>query len=130
MNDEPAQRRANLTKTYHIIFDAFGVERSLLQSEDFVLSILLEIPRLIDMKILSGPHLVRDYDTGHEGLSGFAIIDFSHVSIHTFADSQEAYIDIFSCRPFDDKAVRDYLFKKLGVAPEQVETHEVKYRWG
>ncbi|MBI2577832.1 MAG: S-adenosylmethionine decarboxylase [Candidatus Wildermuthbacteria bacterium] len=130
MSEEAGQRPRTLTKTYHIIFDAIGVDQSLLQSEEFIFSLLLEIPKKIDMKILSGPHLVRDYDTGHEGLSGFAIIDFSHVSIHTFADSQEAYIDIFSCRPFDEKAIRNYLFEKLGVAPEQVQTHEVNYRWG
>ena len=60
--------RKNYTKTYHIIFDAFGVDKKLLNNEKFALNLLLEIPKLIDMKILSGPNLVRDYDTGHKGL--------------------------------------------------------------
>ena len=129
MTGEAGQRTKKLTKTYHIIFDAIGVDKSLLQSEEFVLGLLLEVPKRIGMKILSGPHLVRDYDMGHEGLSGFAIVDFSHVSIHTFANTQEAYVDIFSCRPFDYKTIRSYLYQTLKIQPEAVETLEVKYPW-
>ncbi len=121
--------RKKYTKTYHIIFDAFGVNKKLLNSEKFALGLLLEIPRIIRMKILAGPNLVRDYDKGHEGLSGFAIVDFSHVSIHTFVDTNEIFVDIFSCRPFEYKKARKYLYQKLRVKPIQVETFEVKYPW-
>jgi len=121
--------RKNYTKTYHIIFDAFGVEPKLLRSEEFVLKLLLEIPKLTGMKILSGPNLVRDYDKGHEGLTGFVIIDFSHISIHTFVDTKEIFIDIFSCKPFDYNKVRRYLFQQLKIKENQVETLEVKYPW-
>ncbi|MCH7828897.1 S-adenosylmethionine decarboxylase [Patescibacteria group bacterium] len=121
--------RKNYTKTYHIIFDAFGVDKKLLRNEKFTLNLLLQLPKLVGMKILSGPHLVRDYDTGHEGLTGFAIIDYSHISLHTFVDTQEIFIDIFSCKPFDYKKVRRYLFKQLKIKSGQVETLEVKYPW-
>ncbi|MCH7552192.1 S-adenosylmethionine decarboxylase [Patescibacteria group bacterium] len=121
--------RKNYTKTYHIIFDAFGVDKKLLNNEKFALNLLLEIPKLIDMKILSGPNLVRDYDTGHKGLTGFVIIDFSHISLHTFVDTKEIFVDIFSCKKFDYKKVRRYLYKELKVKPKQVETLEVKYSW-
>ena len=121
--------RKNYTKTYHIIFDAFGVEKKLLNNEKFALNLLLELPKLIGMKILSGPNLVRDYDTGHVGLTGFVIIDYSHISLHTFSDTQEIFIDIFSCKKFDYKKVRRYLYKKLKVKPKDVETVEVQYPW-
>ena len=121
--------RKNYTKTYHIIFDAFDVDKKLLNDEKFALNLLLELPKLVGMKILSGPNLVRDYDTGHEGLTGFAIIDYSHISLHTFVDTKEIFIDIFSCKPFDQKKVRAYLTKQLKVKATQVETLEVKYPW-
>ncbi len=126
---DQAIMRKNYTKTYHIIFDAFGVRRYVLNSERFVLQLLLEVPQLIDMKILAGPNIVRDYDKGHEGLSGFAIIDFSHISIHTFVSTREIFVDVFSCKPFDYGRVRRYLYRALKVAPKQVETLEVKYPW-
>lgn len=121
--------RKKYTKTYHIIFDAFGVERKLLNSEKFVLNVLLEIPSLIGMKILAGPNIVRDYDKRHEGITGFAIIDFSHVSLHTFVRTREIFVDVFSCRSFDYQKVRRYLYKALKVEPKDVETLEVKYPW-
>ncbi|MBI2113281.1 MAG: S-adenosylmethionine decarboxylase [Candidatus Wildermuthbacteria bacterium] len=117
------------TKTYHIIFDAFSVSPKLLNSEQFVLKLLLEVPKLVGMKILTGPHVVRDYDKGHEGITGFAIIDFSHISIHTFVRTREAFVDIFSCKPFDYKRTRNYLYKNFKVKKDHVETLEVKYPW-
>ncbi len=53
--------RKRYAKTYHIIFDAFGVARKFLGSERFVLNVLLEIPSLVGMSILAGPNIVRDY---------------------------------------------------------------------
>ena len=121
--------RREFTKTYHIIFDVFGANTKMLDSEKFVFELLMEIPPLVDMKILSGPNVVRDYDDGHQGVSAFEIIDFSHISIHTFVDTKEAFVDIFSCRPYDYEKVRDYLYKKFKVSTKQVETLEVKYHF-
>tara|TARA_Y100000310_G_scaffold337723_1_gene425515 strand:- start:1087 stop:1464 length:378 start_codon:yes stop_codon:yes gene_type:complete len=122
-------KRKNYTKTYHIIFDAFGVNQKFLNSEEFALKLLLDVTKLIGMKVLSGPSLVRDYDKGHEGITGFVIVDFSHISLHTFVNTREAFIDIFSCKKFDQKKVQAFLRKELGVKPTQVETVEVKYPW-
>ncbi len=118
-----------LTKTYHIIFDAFSCNKKLLDKEEFVFDLLLEIPKLINMKILMGPTIVRDYDKRNLGITGFAIINFSHISIHTFIRTKEIYIDIFSCQSFDYQKVRKYLFSKLKVKSNQVETLEVRYPW-
>lgn len=116
-------------KVQHIIFDAFEVRNKLIDNEQFIFEILLEIPPLIGMKILSGPNVVRDYKKSHAGITGFAIIDFSHVSIHTFSSTGELFIDIFSCKKFDYEAVKKYLYKKLSVKESQVETLEVAYPW-
>ena len=113
--------------TCHITFDAYGVNKKLLNSEEFVLKLILDIPKLINMKIMSGPNLIRDYKKGHEGLTGFAIINFSHISIHTFSDSEECFIDIFSCKKFDHEKIRNFLYKKLNVKKDAVNTTEVRY---
>ncbi len=89
----------------------------------------MEIPKLVGMKIMTGPHIARDYNPDNAGISGFVIISFSHISIHTFPKTKEIYVDVFSCRPFDYAKVRAYLQEKLGVPEENVETHEVKHPW-
>ncbi len=117
------------TKVYHIIFDGFGCERKILNDEKFILKLLLGITDLIKMKILAGPNIVRDYNKKTPGISAFEIVNFSHISVHTFPKTREIYIDIFSCRPFNYEKVKKYLYVKLKLKPNQVETLEIKYPW-
>lgn len=121
--------RKKFTKTTHIIFDAFGCSKKLLNDEKFVLELLFDIPKLIKMRILSGPNLVRDYDKKAPGITAFEIINHSHVSIHTFLKTKEIFVDVFSCRKFNHKKISQYLYSKLKVKPGQVETFEIKYPW-
>ncbi len=125
----PKKTRKQLTKTYHIIFDAVGCDKKMISNEKFVFKLLMDIPKLVNMKILVGPNLVRDYDPENTGITGVAIISFSHISIHTFDKTGEVFIDVFSCKPFDYKKIKSYLFQKLKVPPEKVNTQEVKYSW-
>ena len=39
------------------------------------------------------------------GLSGFAVIAESHLSVHTAPAVREAFVDVFSCKAFDASAV-------------------------
>ncbi len=94
---------------------------------DFVESLLTELPPLIDMRILSGPQVVEGAPY-NPGLSGFDIIDYSHISIHTFTDYRQIMVDVFSCKEFSRQTVVDYLSRRLGVEPWQMETRTVY--WG
>ena len=117
------------TKTTHIIFDAIGCNKQFLGNERFIFELLFEIPKLINMRILSGPNLVRDYDKKNPGITAFEIINHSHISIHTFLKTKEIFIDIFSCCQFNYEKIKKYLYSKLNLKKEQVETLEIKYPW-
>lgn len=123
------KKTRKLTKTYHIIFDAIGCDEKLISDEKFVFNLLMEIPKLVGMKILAGPNLIRDYNPDNAGITGIAIISFSHISIHTFSKTREVFADIFSCRPFDYEKVRSHLYKSFKVSSNQVETLTIKYPW-
>lgn len=118
-----------LTKTYHIIFDAIGCDKKMISKESFVFKLLMELPKIVGMKVLVGPNLVKDYDPDNTGITGIEIISFSHIAIHTFDLTGEVFIDVFSCKPFDYKKVKRYLFKKLKIPAKNVQTQEVKYPW-
>ena len=100
-----------------------------MNSDEFVFDLVHEIPELVKMKILSGPNMVRDYDKNNPGISCFAIIDFSHISIHTFTNTQEALIDVFSCKKFNAEEIKKYLLKKLKINEDEVHCMIVKYPW-
>src|SRR5579885_831387 len=92
-----------LQKRYHIIIDVSGVDNRILTDEDKLKSFLEQFPPTIGMHVLKGPLTAKGLPE-NPGLSGFVIIDFSHISIHTFTQHGEALVDIFSCKPFDKDA--------------------------
>ena len=74
--------------------------------------ILSELPALIGMKVLAGPYVVEGVPE-NPGWTGFVIIDKSHISIHTFDESNAVSIDVFSCKTFDEEVALRYLEKHL-----------------
>ena len=65
----------------------------------------------INMNILAGPYSSKVSKKGNKGLSGVAIIDTSHISIHTWDEKQPALIqlDVYSCKEFKKSDVIDCL---------------------
>ncbi len=61
------------------------------------------------------------------GVTGFILLEESHVSIHTWPEHQFAAVDIFSCKPFDAKKIQELLMKSFGsdkVVIKQIERGE------
>jgi S-adenosylmethionine decarboxylase len=75
---------------------------------DTVERILRELPSLIGMSILSGPYVVEGVPE-NPGWTGFVIIDKSHISVHTFTETDIVSIDVYSCKPFDSEKAVAYL---------------------
>ena len=115
-----------ITQRFHYIFDAWGIKPGFLDDKKLVNSLLKETAEICKMRIICGPHTVQGMDY-NPGISGFCIIDFSHISIHTFSNPSEVCVDIFSCKQFNPKEVRGYLLKKLAVSPKNLMFFKVDY---
>ena len=63
------------------------------------------------MNVISGPHVVYSDMLDNEGFTAVAVLDFSHLSIHTWDKVDPALIefDLFSCKDFDVNIVLDKL---------------------
>ncbi len=48
------------------------------------------------------------------GVTGFILLEESHISIHTWPEHGYAAVDVFSCKPFDVVAVENKLKQLLG----------------
>jgi S-adenosylmethionine decarboxylase len=88
------------TKRYHIIIDVSGVEEKILNDPAGLKNFLETLTDKIGMHVLKGPEIAQGIPE-NPGLTGFVIIDYSHISVHTFTKYGEALIDIFSCKSFD-----------------------------
>lgn len=47
------------------------------------------------------------------GVTGFILLEESHVSIHTWPEHEFAAVDIFSCKPFDAAKIQTLLMKSF-----------------
>jgi S-adenosylmethionine decarboxylase len=115
-----------ITKRYHWIFDASAVPVQLTTDEKLIKNLLPQLAKLCEMKIIGGPLVVSGVPS-NPGISGFCIIDYSHISIHTFSKHQEICVDIFSCKPYDPKKIYVYLCKTFKVDKKHITFMEVKY---
>ncbi|MBI4149767.1 adenosylmethionine decarboxylase [Candidatus Woesearchaeota archaeon] len=102
-----------MTETFgpHLTFDARGCDKAKLTDQNFVYRLLNEMPELIGMTKISLPYVVEWLDkwATTPGYTGFVILAESHISLHTFPDSEYIFIDIFSCREFNVDKAMDYL---------------------
>ena len=89
------------------------------KNEEETISWMRKLIKKIDMNILAGPYSSQVSKKGNKGLSGVAIIDTSHISIHTWDEQQPALIqlDVYSCKEFKKADVIDCLdeFKPITV---------------
>lgn len=116
----------NNQRRFHIIIDAFGCDNAILNDPPRIEAIIRSVARLCGMTIIHGPVVLRGVPE-NPGVTGFAIIDFSHISIHTFTKEKEVCVDIFSCKPYDYEKVRNFVMEELGLTSENVKYVEVAY---
>lgn len=115
-----------LSRRFHIVIDAFDCPADKLTDKNFITTTIKNIASLVDMTILHGP-IVVDGDPANPGVTGFAIIDYSHISIHTFTESNEFCLDIFSCKKFDYQNIYKYIKKVFAITGTNIRTATVKY---
>lgn len=76
---------------------------------------LRNLVRRIGMNILAGPLVTRDDGPPERsGCSGVVILHESHAAIHTYPHLASAFVDVFSCRPFDVAEVSRVLQAHFG----------------
>lgn len=114
------------SKRFQVICDISGANQNIVSS-DKLREFLEKLVKLLNMSILQGP-IIAEGIPENPGLSALVIIDFSHISIHTFSKYNEALIDIFSCKEFDKEKVLDYCLEFFEAKKENSRIKEVY--WG
>lgn len=88
----------------HATIDGYGGNPEKLSDVRLVRDLLDRIPDEIGMTKITQPHVFSYSGEKPEdwGVSGFVIIAESHIAIHTFVEHQQVWVDVFSCKGFDD----------------------------
>lgn len=85
----------------HLLLSAAGCGDALLDIGT-VRRFIADLVAEIDMRAY-GPCIVERFGSGSEiGLSGVQLIETSAITLHTNDASRDLYLDVFSCKTFDE----------------------------
>lgn len=117
------------SRRFHLVLDISAINPFWLigpNKKEFLGDIIESLCCMIGMKILHGPVIINGKPE-NPGLTAFCVIDFSHISIHTFTETNEACVDIFSCKQFDYEKVYNYVKKTFQVEDKNIRRAVVTY---
>lgn len=93
---------------YHLLLDCGGCNHQSITNPNNIIAFVKELVREIDMVPYGEPTVAHfaTHDPEKAGWTLTQLIETSHISAHFVDKDDHAYIDIFSCKPYDaDKAI-------------------------
>lgn len=88
---------------YHMLYNGTGCSIDRISDKENISRFVDTLVEEIDM-VKYGPLWIERFaihDPEKSGYSVFQMIETSHVACHFCENSGDAYVDIFSCKPFD-----------------------------
>jgi S-adenosylmethionine/arginine decarboxylase-like enzyme/SAM-dependent methyltransferase len=113
---------------FHVLFDLDHC-RDTIRDPAAIERFIRETITSIGMRVVGGP-LVCEGVPQNPGLSGFAVLDFSHISVHTFTRYAEAMIDVFSCKSFDRSTIRRHVLAAFATPKSTIRAEVVHWEDG
>ena len=102
--------------------DIYGCNPVLIRDADRIKRYVIELCELIEMTRFGDCHVVHfGKDERVAGYSVFQLIETSHISGHFANLDDSAYIDIFSCKPYEPGKAAD--FSKTFFEGKEIKIH-------
>lgn len=101
---------------YHLILDCKGCDKEKISSKDVIVNFTKSLVSKIDM-VAFGEPTVQHFATHNPHAAGYSLVQLIETSSITghFVDSNgDAYIDIFSCKPFDEEVAKSVVASFFG----------------
>lgn len=103
-----------MSKGTHVIMDCYSVPSDVCLDDKRLLEIVVGAAKSNGATIIN----TSRYHFGHDsppGCTVFAMMDESHISVHTYADEGKMAIDVFACGNTDAKAIANKIKADLGL---------------
>ena len=109
-----------------LLIDAFDCDLEKINNKKRVRAFLDNLVTEIGMKRLSKVYAYRAVKGEPDGVTAFVVITTSHISIHTFVPTEHFWLDVFSCRDFNEKKVLKLVMGEFDVKEENINYQIVK----
>lgn len=107
---------------YHAIFDCTECQIDLITNKEYLTNFVKDLVKEIDMVAYGEPTVVHfaTHDPDKAGYSLVQLIETSSITGHFVDKNGDAYLDIFSCKPFDIEMANLFIHKWL--VPKKIRT--------
>ena len=97
----------------HLMLDLNSCNPRILNDLEACFKLLNDLPEKIGMTKITQPYLFRysGLIPEDEGITGVTIIAESHISLHTYPKKSYAFVDLFSCKPFDVEGAKEWIVR-------------------
>ena len=89
----------------HLVIDYHNCDEAAVSDKNIIKALIHDIAAGIEVKILKEVY----QEFAPVGITGFAIVSESHISVHTWPEYNYLGIDIFSCKEIKPEIVLDVL---------------------
>ena len=90
---------------YHLVLDCHTCDSESIRSEDNIVKFAKELVEKIDMIAYGEPLVIHFGKDASAGYTLVQLIETSNICGHFAEDSNNAYLDVFSCKSFDQDVV-------------------------
>ena len=107
---------------YHLILDCKACDVEKVKDPEHIRTFVKELVNEIDMKAYGDP-LIENFASHNPIVAGYSLLQLIETSSITghFADSSgDAYLDIFSCKPFEIEVAKQVIRKFFN--PQKIKT--------
>lgn len=109
---------------YHTMLDCRSCKTDLIKSYDNIYNFAKSLVKAIDMKAYGEPQIVHFGEDDKQGYTLVQLIETSNICAHFCDDTGDAYIDVFSCKPYNRDVVRDQIIEFFN--PRQITVNYVE----
>ena len=115
----------NNTWGYHLLLDCTAGNLDLVQSKENIHSFIKQLVKDIDMVAFGEPWIERfaTHDPQKTGISFCQMIETSNITGHFIDKDGNFYLDVFSCKPFDNDTVMNLV--QTYFEPKKIRMHYI-----
>jgi S-adenosylmethionine decarboxylase len=113
MPDKNKLEQINEYWGYHLILDCKQCDIDRITDRSVVASFVKTLVKRIDMKAFGEPIIEHfaDHDLDKAGFSLLQLIETSSITGHFVNKTGDAYLDVFSCKPFDIELTKEVVIE-------------------
>jgi len=116
-------KKQTMSWGHHLMIEAAGCKASSIRCYTSIFNFSNALVRRIDMKAFGDPLIVHFGTDGKMGFTLVQLIETSNICAHFCEETNDMYLDVFSCKPFcplNVKAVVDQHFQPARVSSMMV----------